>query len=50
MLPDRLRVAWKYLASFLKKDWDLEDYPIRMRHFAVDHTQDDGRWKPGSFC
>jgi hypothetical protein len=27
-----LNVARKYIASFFKSDWSLEDYPIRFRH------------------
>jgi len=46
MSSDRLKVAWKYLLSFLKRDWTVEDYPIRFRHFDVDPTQDYGRLKP----
>ena len=46
MLSDRLKAAWKYIASFLKSDWTVEDYPIRMRHFGVDPTQEHGRLRP----
>ena len=31
-----LRARWKYLLSFLKSDWELEDYPVIVRR------QDDG--------
>ena len=46
MWSDRLKVASKYLLSFLKRDWTVQDYPIRFRHFDVDRTQDYGRLKP----
>jgi hypothetical protein len=28
---ERLLIAFKYLASFRKRDWQLEDYPVRLR-------------------
>jgi hypothetical protein len=46
MLSDHLKVAWKYVTSFLKKEWDVEDYPLRMRRFQVDRTKEYGRLKP----
>jgi len=39
-------VVWKYLASFLKREWSVEDYPLRIQHFQVDRTQEHGRFKP----
>jgi hypothetical protein len=46
MWTDYLKVAWKYVASFRKRRWTVDDYPVRMRHFSVDPTQDYGRLKP----
>jgi len=46
VLPDQVKALWKYLASFLKKDWTVDDYPIRLRHFDVDATEEHGRFKP----
>lgn len=37
-----LKVQLKYIFSFLKHDWELEDYPIRITHHKV------GDCKPGS--
>ncbi len=30
---DRIQAAWKFLLSFCKSDWDLDDYPIRIHNF-----------------
>src|SRR5262249_14838453 len=39
-------VCWKYVTSFLKRDWTLADYPVRIRHFDIDPTKSYGRVKP----
>lgn len=41
-----LKIAWKYLTAFLKSEWELSAYPLRLRHFRVDPTADSGRLKP----
>lgn len=33
---EKIRSWWKYLLSFLKSDWNLSDYPIRIKNQAVD--------------
>jgi hypothetical protein len=40
------RVAWKYVMSFLKPDWILSDYPIRVRHFKIEPARSTGHRKP----
>lgn len=30
MLRNRLAAAWKWVLSFRKREWDLDDYPIRI--------------------
>jgi hypothetical protein len=32
--------------SFLRSDWDVDDYPIRMRRFAVEPVEPGSRLKP----
>jgi hypothetical protein len=33
-----LKAFSKYLLSFFKTNWTLEDYPVRFRHFRVDES------------
>ena len=33
---EKFRAAWKYALSFLKKDWSINDYPIRIQEQAAD--------------
>lgn len=40
------KVAWKYLTSFLKRTWSVNDYPIRIRRSSVDADVDWGHLKP----
>lgn len=40
----RFRMKRKYWLSFLKKDWQLRDYPIRVREFATHPDLPGGRW------
>jgi len=30
-LPEYLQIAWKWSASFLRRNWRLEHYPVRVR-------------------
>ena len=32
-LADSLLAAWKFLRSFVTRDWNLEDYPVRVEYF-----------------
>jgi hypothetical protein len=41
-LPKHLRIAKSWLASFLKKDWRPEDYPIEVREQVG--VPDEARW------
>jgi hypothetical protein len=41
-----LQVLLKYLLSFLKTDWDIDDYPIRVRRFDVEDVEPTARLKP----
>ena len=33
---EKIRAWWKYLLSFLKNDWNLSDYPIRVKKQDID--------------
>jgi hypothetical protein len=33
---ERIRAWWKYLLSLFKSDWNLSDYPIRVRRQDID--------------
>lgn len=41
-----LKVFSKYILSFLKTNWMLEDYPVRFRHFRVDESEARRRLTP----
>jgi hypothetical protein len=41
----KLLAAMKYLASYFRSDWTLDDYPIRVRK-QEDNLQSIGRFKP----
>jgi hypothetical protein len=41
-LPDWLLIALKWLLSYLRKDWELNDYPIRLR--AQHNVPDEIAW------
>ncbi|MGA3328602.1 MAG: hypothetical protein ABSF45_29485 [Terriglobia bacterium] len=43
---EKLLVAAKFLLSFLKRDWEIDDYPIRIRSLKVDMSLATPRWKP----
>lgn len=43
-LRHRCRMKWKYWLSFLKKDWQLRDYPVRVRPFATHPDPPGSRW------
>jgi hypothetical protein len=43
---DRILVGSKFLVSFLKREWTLDDYPIRMRHQEPPSTIGSPRWRP----
>ncbi len=36
----------KYIQSFFKSDWTLEDYPIEFRHFDIDESSMHRRFTP----
>lgn len=40
----RCRMRWKYWLSFLKMDWQLRDYPVRVRPFATQPDPPGSRW------
>ncbi|MGA7886621.1 MAG: hypothetical protein WCA44_12830 [Acidobacteriaceae bacterium] len=40
----RFRMKWKYWLSFLRKDWQLSDYPVRVRPFATQPDPPGSRW------
>lgn len=40
----RLRMKAKYWLSFLKREWQLRDYPIRVREFATHPDPPGSRW------
>src|SRR5690242_5334065 len=42
---DTARAAWKFVRSFLKSDWELSDYPVRVRHFDS-QPETHGRYGP----
>ena len=47
-LSRQLRAGWKFLLSFRKHEWNLEDYPVSIRKQATSHNQPTGlprRWK-----
>lgn len=35
----------KYILSFFKADWTLEDYPVRFRHFEAGESRPGRRWR-----
>jgi len=39
---EHLRAAAKYVASFLKRDWNLTDYPLRIRRLRSEHNVNGG--------
>lgn len=41
MARGRLRATAKYVASFLKRDWNLADYPIRIKRLRSEHDVND---------
>ena len=41
-----LRAFSKYILSFFKAYWTLEDYPVRFRHFRADESRTGRRWRP----
>jgi hypothetical protein len=45
----RISAFWKYLLSFRKRDWDLHDYPIRIRELKVDLNLDPARFKQARY-
>jgi hypothetical protein len=42
----RSTVLWKYLRSFFKRDWGLEDYPIKVLHSPTPFLDLGPRFKP----
>jgi hypothetical protein len=42
---DKLRAALKFLLAFLKRDWEIEDYPIRFRFQKADMSGATSRRK-----
>ena len=47
-----LKVIKKYLASFLKTDWELSDYPLEYKHYKVykNDSPNPERFKPIAEC
>jgi len=41
-----LKAFSKYILSFFKTDWTLEEYPVRFRHFRVDESEARRRLTP----
>jgi len=36
----QIRAGFKYLTSFLKTEWTINDYPLRFRHFTTTRQDD----------
>ncbi len=43
---DQFRAISRFVASFLKDSWSLEDYPVRILHRPIDPAEKHGRLKP----
>ncbi len=41
-----MKILIKYILSFFKSEWDLDDYPIRMKHQKYDPSDLSGRLIP----
>jgi hypothetical protein len=41
-----LKAVSKYISSFFKTNWTLEDYPVRFQHFRVDESGAGRRLTP----
>ena len=41
-----MRIFIKYILSFFKPDWTIEDYPVSFRHSEVNGANANRRWKP----
>jgi hypothetical protein len=39
------RAAWKYVLSFFKRDWELSDYPLRIREQDRVAFDDESQWR-----
>jgi len=46
LFRQRLLSLQKYVASFFKREWQLEDYPVRTRRQDVEAYTGPERWKP----
>jgi hypothetical protein len=42
----KIKACFKYSLSFLKSDWDLKDYPIRIKYQKVDESENTCRLIP----
>lgn len=43
---DQVRAVGRFVASFFKDSWSLEDYPVRVLHRPIDPAEERGRLKP----
>jgi hypothetical protein len=46
---EKISALWKYCLSFRKRDWNLRDYPIRIRELKVDAGWDSARFKQARY-
>jgi hypothetical protein len=44
-IPNHVHAAWKYGLSFLKRDWQLQDYPIRVMKQEPTELDPDSRYQ-----
>jgi hypothetical protein len=42
----QIKAAFKYLLSFRKKEWTINDYPIRFKRFEISNEEQYGRLQP----
>lgn len=43
---DQIRAIYKFILSFLKSEWRLDDYPIRYQHYPVEKITKSGHLQP----
>lgn len=46
MIMNKIKTSYKYLASFLKNDWEIDDYPITFKYTDMSKVNTDDRFKP----
>ena len=43
-MPDRARALWKFVLSFRKREWTIDDYPVKVTDYGP--VEAKGRLKP----